>query len=114
MPDAEDDKADESEELAGSDGDEAEVEEVADTWADEDDDATRVRGVGEPVGLLPARRRGVDDATAEPESALPPLQPAPPPPIPPGTSLVVVDDDELALHDLGTVAQGSHRRAVGE
>ena len=111
VPDAEEDKADESDE---SDGDEAEVEEVADTWADEDDDTTRVRGVGEPVGLLPARRRGVDDETAEPESALPPLQPAPPPPIPPGTSLVVVDDDELDLHDLGTVAQGSHRRAVGE
>ena len=65
------------------------------------------------MGLLPARRRGVDDETAEPESALPPLQPAPPPPIPPGTSLVVVDDDELDLHDLGTVAR-THRRAVGE
>ena len=64
------------------------------------------------MGLLPARRRGVDDETAEPESALPPLQPAPPPPIPPGTSLVVVDDDELDLHDLGTVGQGSHRRAA--
>lgn len=111
VPDADDDNDDESD---VSDGDEAEVEEVADTWVDEDDDNTRVRGVGEPVGLLPARRRGVDDATAEPESALPPLQPAPPPPIPPGTSLVVVDDDELALHDLGTAAQGSHRRAVGE
>ncbi len=98
-----------------ADAEEGRVEEVGDTWADEDDDdTTRVRGVGEPVGLLPARRRGVDDETAEPESALPPLQPAPPPPIPPGTSLVVVDDDELDLHDLGTVAQGSHRRAVGE
>jgi hypothetical protein len=86
-----------------------EAEEV-DGWADEDDDTTRVRGVGEPVGLLPARRRGVDDDTAEPESALPPLQPAPPPPIPPGTSLVVVDDDDLDLHDLGT----PHRRAAGE
>ena len=85
--------------------DEAEVAEVADTWVDEDDDATRVRGVGEPVGLLPARRRGVADENAEPESALPPLQPAPPPPIPPGTSLVVVDDDELDLHDLGTSVQ---------
>ena len=88
---------------------EVDVEEV-DGWADEDDDATRVRGVGEPVGLLPARRRGVDDDTAEPESALPPLQPAPPPPIPPGTSLVVVDDDDLDLHDLGA----PHRRAVGQ
>jgi hypothetical protein len=88
---------------------EVDVEEV-DGWADEDDDATRVRGVGEPVGLLPARRRGVDDDAAAPESALPPLQPAPPPPIPPGTSLVVVDDDDLDLHDLGA----PHRRAVGE
>lgn len=121
-PDAEDDKAAEPDEpdepaepgLSGADEAEVEVEEVADSWADEDDDTTRVRGVGEPVGLLPARRRSVDGETAEPESALPPLQPAPPPPIPPGTSLVVVDDDELALHDLGTVAQGSHRPAVGE
>ena len=97
-------------------GDRAEPDDVeeVDGWADEDDDTTRVRGVGEPVGLLPARRRGVDDATAEPESALPPLQPAPPPPIPPGTSLVVVDDDELDLHDLGTLAGAPHRRAVGE
>ena len=98
------------------DGDRAEPDDVeeVDGWADEDDDTTRVRGVGEPVGLLPARRRGVDDETAEPESALPPLQPAPPPPIPPGTSLVVVDDDELDLHDLGTLAGAPHRRAVGE
>jgi len=98
------------------DGDRAEPDDVeeVDGWADEDDDTTRVRGVGEPVGLLPARRRGVDDETAEPESALPPLQPAPPPPIPPGTSLVVVDDDELDLHDLGTLAGVRHRRAVGE
>ena len=97
-------------------GDRAEPDDIeeVDGWADEDDDATRVRGVGEPVGLLPARRRGVDDETAEPESALPPLQPAPPPPIPPGTSLVVVDDDELDLHDLGTLAGAPHRRAVGE
>ena len=87
-----------------ADADEAEVEEVADTWADEDDDTTRVRGVGEPVGLLPARRRGVDDETAEPESALPRCSPTPPPPLPPGTSLVVEDDDELDLHDLGTAA----------
>jgi hypothetical protein len=94
------------------DEDEVDVEEV-DGWADEDDDATRVRGVGEPVGLLPARRRGIDDATAEPESALPPLQPSPPPPIPPGTSLVVVDDDDLDLHDLGTPTGAPHRRAVG-
>jgi len=102
--------ADESDEDEPAD---AEVEEV-DGWTDEDDDTTRVRGAGEPVGLLPARRRGVDDESAEPESALPPLQPAPPPPIPPGTSLVVVDDDDLDLHDLGTGAGAPHRRAVGE
>jgi hypothetical protein len=107
-PSAEDDADPEAE------ADEAEVAEVADTWVDEDDDTTRVRGVGEPVGLLPARRRGVADENAEPESALPPLQPAPPPPIPPGTSLVVVDDDELDLHDLGTSVRAPHRSAVGE
>jgi hypothetical protein len=89
------------------------VDELPDGW-DEDGDTTRVRGVGEPVGLLPARRRGQGDDVAEPESALPPLQPAPPPPLPPGTSLVVVDDDELDLHDLGTPGRPPHRRAVGE
>ena len=88
------------------------VDELPDGW-DEDGDTTRVRGVGEPVGLLPARRRGHGDDAAEPETALPRLQPAPPPPLPPGTSLVVVDDDELDLHDLGTSAQ-PHRPAVGE
>jgi hypothetical protein len=107
-PSAEDDADPDAE------ADEAEVAEVADTWVDEDDDTTRVRGVGEPVGLLPARRRGVADENAEPESALPPLQPAPPPPLPPGTSLVVVDDDELDLHDLGTSVRAPHRSAVGE
>ena len=80
---------------------------------DEDGDTARVRGVGEPIGLLPARRRGVDHGAAEPESALPPLSPAPPPPLPPGTSLVVVDDDELDLHDLGGPGE-PHRRAAGE
>ena len=86
------------------------VDELDDVVA-EDGDADRVRGVGEPIGLLPARRRGADE---EPSSALPPLQPAPPPPLPPGTSLVEVDDDELDLHDLGTPPRGSHRHAVGE
>jgi hypothetical protein len=89
------------------------VDELSDDL-EEDGDTTRVRGVGEPVGLLPARRRGTaDDVAAEPESALPRLCPAPPPPLPPGTSLVVVDDDELDLHDLGASAQ-PHRRAVGQ
>jgi hypothetical protein len=89
------------------------VDELPDGW-DEDGDAARVRGVGEPVGLLPARRRGQGDDVAEPESALPRLQPAPPPPLPPGTSLVVVDDDELDLHDLGAPGRPPHRPAVGE
>ncbi len=88
------------------------VDELGDGLA-EDGDTARVRGVGEPVGLLPARRRGTGDDTAEPESALPRLRPAPPPPLPPGTSLVTVDDDELDLHDLGS-ARGSHRRAAGQ
>ena len=89
------------------------VDELGDELA-EDGDAARVRGVGEPIGLLPARRRGADDVAAEPPSALPPLQPAPPPPLPPGTSLVEVDDDELDLHDLGNSPRPPHRRAVGE
>jgi hypothetical protein len=86
--------------------------EDADDWTD-DDDGERVHGVGEPVGLLPARRRGTDGEAAEPERALPLLQPAPPPPLPPGTTLVVVDDDELDLHDLDGPGQPPHRRAVG-
>jgi hypothetical protein len=94
------------------DGDDPVVDELGDELV-EDGDTARVRGVGEPVGLLPARRRGVDDDAVEPESALPRLRPAPPPPLPPGTSLVTVDDDELDLHDLGS-AHGSHRRAAGQ
>jgi hypothetical protein len=94
----------------------AEIDDLDDELAgwDDDGDTERVRGVGEPVGLLPARRRGADDESAEPKSALPPLQPAPPPPLPPGTSLVVVDDDEQDLHDLGVPAGSGDRRAVGE
>jgi hypothetical protein len=89
------------------------LDEVPDGWA-EDGDADRVRGAGEPVGLLPARRRGTEDGTTEPESALPRLRPAPPPPLPPGTTLVVVDDDDLDLYDLGGSAGAPHRSAVGE
>jgi hypothetical protein len=88
------------------------VDELGDDLA-EDGDTARVRGVGEPVGLLPARRRGADGETVEPGSALPPLTPAPPPALPPGTSLVEVDDDDLDLHDLGDAVQ-PHRRAAGE
>jgi hypothetical protein len=103
---------------SGADG-AAELDDLDDldeelTGWDDDGDTERVRGVGEPVGLLPARRRGADDESAEPKSALPPLQPAPPPPLPPGTSLVVVDDDEQDLHDLGATVGSGDRRAVGE
>ena len=57
------------------------------------------------MGLLP-RPRAARRRAAEPESGLPSaLQPAPPPPLPPGTALVVVDDDELDLDDLGTAAR---------
>jgi hypothetical protein len=69
----------------------------------EDGDAARVRGVGEPIGLLPARRRGVGgDAVdpAEPVSSLPKLEPSPPPALPPGTELLALDEDELQLQDL--------------
>ena len=89
------------------------VDELGDVLA-EDGDTARVRGVGEPIGLLPARRRGADSETAEPESALPRLHPAPPPALPPGTSLVEVDDDELDLHDLDGPDRPTHRRAAGE
>jgi hypothetical protein len=88
------------------------VDELDDDLA-EDGDTARVRGVGEPVGLLPARRRGTDDEKGGQGSALPPLSPAPPPALPPGTSLVEVDDDDLDLHDLGDATQ-PHRRAAGE
>jgi hypothetical protein len=67
---------------------------------DEDGDATRIRGVGEPIGLLPGRRRGVDTQSVEPVSGLPLLQPAPPPVLPPGAELLAIDDDDLDLQDL--------------
>lgn len=107
------DEADDAPEAPAPRADAAPELDELDDELDEDGDASRVRGVGEPVGLLPARRRGTAE-DAEPESALPRLQPAPPPPLPPGTSLVVVDDDDLDLHDLGRSAERSHRRAVGE
>jgi len=108
----ENDAASEPLEVVGDDPSDDLVDELGDELA-EDGDTTRVRGVGEPVGLLPARRRGAEDDAAEPGSALPPLRPAPPPALPPGTSLVEVDDEDLDLHDLGESTPG-HRRAVGE
>ena len=97
-------------------GDRAEPDDVeeADSWADEDDDTTRVRGVGEPVGLLPARRRGVDDETAEPESALPPLQPAPPPADPAGDVAGGRGRRRTRPARPRHPGRAPHRRAVGE
>jgi hypothetical protein len=93
--------------------DETELDETHDEdWVAVDDgDPVRVRGTGEPVGVLPAHRRSVDGAApATVESALPRLQPAPPPPLPAGTQLVDVDDedDDLPLED------GTYPRAAGE
>jgi hypothetical protein len=114
--DAEKAESDSDRKPSSKSDDEAEIADLDDelTGWDDDGDTERVRGVGEPVGLLPARRRGADDESAEPKSALPPLLPAPPPPLPPGTSLVVVDDDEQDLHDLGATVGSGDRRAVGE
>ncbi|MBC3190015.1 hypothetical protein H7X46_02925 [Pseudonocardia sp. C8] len=81
-------------------------------WTADDGEPTRVRGTGEPLGVLPARRRTVDEpAPTEHESSLPRLAAAPPPPVPAGTSLVDVDTEEEPdlLGDLTP-----HRRAVGE
>ncbi|GEL18761.1 gephyrin-like molybdotransferase receptor GlpR [Pseudonocardia asaccharolytica] len=84
----------------------------------DDDDPERVKGTGEPLGVLPAKCRTVrpaeDEDEAEPESALPRLEPAPPPPLPAGTTLVEVDEEELELSELGTPARPAYRRAAGE
>lgn len=105
--------------------DESAGDESADLDAD-DGDPTRVRGVGEPVGVLPARPRTArpasdeghepadDDEPDEVEAALPRLAPTPPPPLPAGTSLVDVDEEELELGELDRAARPGYRRAVGE
>ncbi|MFR9805525.1 gephyrin-like molybdotransferase receptor GlpR [Pseudonocardia sp. RS010] len=95
--------------------------EADEDWTADDGEPDRVRGTGEPVGVLPAKRRTVDgDADAETgfEPALPRLQPAPPPPLPAGTQLVDVDedDDEVPLDTPAGLrgAAGAYRRAAGE
>lgn len=81
-------------------------------WTADDGEPTRIRGTGEPLGVLPARRRTADGTgEGEPASTLPRLAAAPPPPIPAGTSLVDVDDeDELDA----AASRTEHRRAAGE
>lgn len=76
----------------------------------------RVNGTGVPVGMLPARPRDAarPTADAEPEPALPRLQPAPPPPLPAGTSIVEIGEDDPEQHDLDGPAVRDHQRAVGE
>ncbi|MFC7660252.1 hypothetical protein ACFQV8_33150 [Pseudonocardia benzenivorans] len=76
-----------------------------------------MKGVGEPVGVLPAKRRTVApdaDDEAEPETALPRLKPTPPPPLPAGTSVVELDEEELELGELDRRAGPGYRRAVGQ
>ncbi|NWJ71439.1 hypothetical protein HX744_13150 [Pseudonocardia sp. ICBG1122] len=83
-----------------------------DDWTADDGEPTRVRGTGEPLGVLPARGRTVEGPVGtEHESSLPRLAAAPPPPVPVGTSLVDVDaEEEPDEFDTGN----PHRRAVGE
>ncbi|GAA1841244.1 hypothetical protein GCM10009836_20720 [Pseudonocardia ailaonensis] len=84
-------------------------------WTADDGEPERVRGTGEPIGVLPARRRTVGEAPDDSfEPALPRLEPAPPPPLPAGTQLVDVDEDEDELA-VGTGRPATaYRRAVGE
>lgn len=97
-------------EAADEDGT-AQVDDEVD-WTSDDGEPSRVRGTGEPLGVLPARRRTVEGpASTEHESSLPRLAAAPPPPVPTGTSLVDVNAEEEpdVLDEPIT-----HRRAVGE
>ncbi|ODU05170.1 MAG: hypothetical protein ABS81_08385 [Pseudonocardia sp. SCN 72-86] len=85
---------------------------------DDDGDPTRVKGVGEPLGILPGKRRTVgptdEDADDESEAALPRIAPTPPPPLPAGTSLVEVDEEELELGELDSRERPGYRRAAGQ
>ena len=84
-------------------------------WTVDDGAPERVRGTGEPIGVLPAQRRTVgEEPEGSFEPALPRLQPAPPPPLPAGTQLVDVDDDDEELSQERAGAGSPYRRAVGE
>ncbi|WP_308015540.1 gephyrin-like molybdotransferase receptor GlpR [Pseudonocardia sp. ICBG1293] len=116
-----DEWADRGRDASGADRPDDEADATADTagpvdedddWTADDGEPTRVRGTGEPLGVLPARGRTVEGPVGtEHESSLPRLAAAPPPPVPAGTSLVDVDaEEEVDEYDTGT----PHRRAVGE
>jgi len=96
------------------DGD-AGPEEHPEDWTADDGNPGRIRGTGEPVGVLPAHRRTLDGATPTTvESALPRLQPAPPPPLPAGTQLVDVDEEDEDLPPAGADGASAYPRAAGE
>ncbi|GAA4560525.1 divisome protein SepX/GlpR [Pseudonocardia xishanensis] len=91
------------------------ADEHAEDWTADDGRPERIRGTGEPVGVLPAHRRTLDGAApAAVESALPRLQPAPPPPLPAGTQLVDVDDEDEDLPVAGAEPAGTYPRAAGQ
>ncbi len=88
------------------------VEDDDEDWTADDGEPNRVRGTGQPLGVLPARCRTVEGpGNGEHESSLPRVAAAPTPPIPSGTSLVDVDDEEELD---AALAANEHRRAVGE
>ncbi|RZT83883.1 hypothetical protein EV383_0708 [Pseudonocardia sediminis] len=111
-----------SRDAAGADGgsEDTDVEDEDHDWTADDGEPSRIRGTGEPIGVLPARRRTTCGTGGdEPESTLPRLVAAPPPPIPAGTSLVDVDDEEqldlVPAPDFSTPEPIiEHRRAAGE
>lgn len=93
-------------------GDTAVEDDEDEDWTADDGEPARVRGTGEPLGVLPARCRTVDGAeSTEHTSSLPRVTAAPTPPIPSGTALVDVDDEDELDAALGT---NEHRRAAGE
>jgi hypothetical protein len=110
---------DESEVAAAEDSSDDEADD--EDWTTDDVTPERVRGTGEPIGVLPARRRKArsedddeDSSTDEVESALPRLEPAPPPPLPAGTQLVDVDEEEDGLVAETGPGVSASRRAAGE
>lgn len=80
-----------------------------------DDDADRVAGTGEPLGMLPGRPRGAPDETddAGPQTGLPRLPEVELPAVPAGTHLLEFDESDPDQHELGRPAPPDYRRAAG-